>query len=356
MRIVALALALLLAGCAREAGTGFADCGTAPSDPKSSQTASWGPDAPLFLLHRDGRLERGNFRGGDWTLIGDHRFDHGFGQVSPDEHWLVLHGLTKRDSQVEIWAYDTASGSEQLLLRRPAGGEALPHISPDGRTVAIYANFNPEEPDEENSGLFLFDLASGKREHVPFPKDFRLDPREARATMRWSAASDSLYLFMSGGREPEAGRAIYRVHPADGRFEWIEGVYNGKPWSSDLRVAGQPVPLEPHMLLPSRQDFDELESSDRSYRAKIDPVSLELSVTGSAGGERHVGTGRATECVPNSIEIKAWLGHFLVYELDGTPFLYDAEGGRSRRIGEPGDEYFWFSRRLERRSAGGTGF
>jgi hypothetical protein len=331
---LALAAAFMLGGC-QQSSSGPGDCGAAPSR-LAGLDETWGPTQSIFVLRNGGRLELGTFQGQDWRVLGDHAFEQNsaHGRISPDERWLIVEGVTSAREK-QVWLYDTGNTTGRLLLRRTGFGESLPHIAPDGHAIAVFVNPGYESPDLDASGLYLFDSETGRETRLGFPPG--RDPSRSRSTLRWAADSRSLYLFVTF----ENDRPIYQVFPEQGRFEQIEAEYNHDPWNSELRIAGEIVPIQPKMLLPSRYEQDPITSSDGSWTGAIDAGTHELRVAKSGSEARTIATGTPTEC-GDGLSIRGWVGHYLLYDEEGVPHLHDAEQNRSRQLLEPGDEYFWF--------------
>jgi hypothetical protein len=344
MRCIAIGLlALLLGACDREHPLA-SDCGNASPLPAIDASGAWGPaDTPVYLVRDDGSVMRGTMTGKEWKTVSDHDFEEdAFGLVSRDRRWLVIQG--KRRNSQETWLYDTKTGRDHIVLRRALGAEALALLSPDGYTIAVYANPDPNKAPAGNTdtGLYLIDTNSGTARRVGLPPQLRIDPVRHHGSLRWDADGVSLYLIVHDFTYPTYVTEIYRVTPVDGRFERVTGTYNQDSYRPDLRVEGKQVPLSDWLWMQSqlRWRFD-VKSADGTFEASIDPASHALSVRGADGVARSVARGAQTEC-GSSIVIREWAGPYLVYTLDHVAYLHDPTRHRTRRLFEEGrGEYFW---------------
>jgi len=214
----------------------------------------------------------------------------------------------------------------------------LPDFSPDGKSIVLFSNFDSRNPDVEGMGIYLIDAESGAARHLGMPPQSKLSPTELFGSVYWAADRSTLYLFMV---HPTV--ESYRVR-LDGHFEPVEGDYKRYAMKAEFRLNGQLVALFDPPNLQSRRGWSAQASSDGKFKADIDMVTHELRVIDSGGNPRHVATGGYNQCEGITIDIKGWVGHFLVYSVGNEHFLFDAERGRSRRLFAdwyPGDDYFW---------------
>jgi hypothetical protein len=339
--LVLAASAFLLVACGKDAALAT-DCGAVPSPSVMERTANWGPaDTPLFLVQDDGRLLRGNMAGGELKTVADHGFAGAM--VSPDGRWLV--GSAGGAGSRKLRLYDTATGSDRIVPLREGKGEALPLVSPDSRSIAVFANADPRAPVGDGIGLYLVDIETATARHVGLPPGASFDPVRQHGSTRWSAEGDVLYLFLTDYDIDTVPRTdIFRLRPADGHFETVIGEYNRAPWNTELRVEGHLVPLARQIPLDDHLPAKHLASADGALEARIDPGKSELRIQHADGESHAIAVVRYNQCGVASVFIDGWIDHYLLYEVDSALWIHDADHDRSRQLAPAAVAYHWPTR------------
>lgn len=335
---------LALAGCSEPSSTARREaggCGQAEA-PQSLLDASSlvKTNTPLYWVDDQGRLLVGGFDGRSFRVLHQRPFE---GRpslyVSPDWRWLLYGGWMQGMRTEELWLFDTRTEKVTKVFEAPVFGLGIPAFSPDGRTVAIYKNYDDRWSTPQATGLYVIDTERGQTEFIGPIEGSALSPTNMRGDTEWSAKGD-MVVFTAGGRvagETTDTLEFHAFSPATKKFRRIDGHVDFKARKTEFSENGVTIPTLEQTSPRARVMYYERASPDGSLLARVNE-KYELVVTGAGRNSVTIDSGDYNMCEGITILIVDWLDQnkYLVYYLNSTFYIAEPATGRKAALIVPG--------------------
>jgi len=351
--VAASVLALVVAGAGIYFGQGLLaksgfGCGQEAAGASQSRLVDMGIRTPLYLFSGSGQLVRRDLMSGADSVLSNHGFADPPSTVrSADGRWIVYFGVLANRPLTQYWLYDMQTSHDRLVLEHPAWGGSIPAFSPDGRQLAIAANYDDRWPNSSSAAIYVFETASAQATGLGIPGGI---PAEAAWTAADWSSDGSRLLLMTLDQRPgkhdrtytswSLGEASARPitarwvdqSPAAGRVAWFTG-------------AGEIQVFEQHGMQGS-QGHRLASSPDGAWTPRLvqrgDASALE--VVGKDGRARQVDTGHYDQCEGYAVSVIGWIdaGH-LVYRKPGSiTLVHEPTTGRVAPLLKANDHSYLF--------------
>ncbi|MEK8034853.1 hypothetical protein AACH06_28885 [Ideonella sp. DXS29W] len=334
------AIAVAMGTCMIQAQTGAGACGSGSASGHQVPLKELHIQQPMILFVGGGRLVRRNLVTGEDTLLSDHGFAMSPSAVrSADGRWLSYSGVTAGKQSTQYWLYDLQTDQDRLVLEHPAWGGSIPAISPDGRYLAIAANYDSRWPDSSAASTYVFDTETLRPWRLGIPAEA---PAASAWTLpEWSADGARLLLMTRDFRDGAARPREYRswtlgapnAEPMEGR--WAEGQHAGHG-RNEWRLNDAVVPAFEQRLLQGQGGAVAPTSPSGAWKVKVieHHGSAVLEFTDPAGRVRQADTAPYDRCEGYAIALIGWIdGEHLVYRKPGMETLVvEPATGRVARL------------------------
>ncbi|HEY0061604.1 MAG TPA: hypothetical protein VGC21_05765 [Telluria sp.] len=292
---------------------------------------------PVYRFDSAGRLFNVDLNQHRSTLVSDHQFREGGANVvlSADGQWLVYSGIAGQPGTTQYWLYDRHSETDRLVFEHQAWGGGITAFSPDGRFLAIAANYHHRWASTAGAGLYLFDTLTSKLLTVSLPATIPL--KQAWMSTSWSQDGGELLIMrrsMSGTDKWE----YFSYRPISGTLERLSGHYDSTSHQHVFVRESKPIPASEPVPLRSAMGLRDASSPDgqwRAYLGKAKPDSrYPLVLLGKDSARRHIALGHHDHCMGDSVFITGWLdARHLVYRyVTLRYFVFDVETGNTAEL------------------------
>lgn len=332
MVLAAVAAASYVVGGARQMGS----CGQKFSARSHARLSDLGIRQPLILFVAHGRLMRRDLLTGAETILSDHGFESAPSVVrSADGRWLSYSGTLTDLRRAQYWLYDLQTGQDRLVLETPAWGGSIPVFSPDGRRLALAANFDSRWPDAGMAGTYVFDTATLQVSRLGVPATA---PATAAWTLpEWSADGSWLLLVTRDFRDKAERPREYRNWAPGGSAavamegRWVEAPHSA-PGHDEWLLNGAVLPVFEQRLLQSYGGAAPFTSPDGAWRVKVAERDGEaaLEFTDKRGRVYRADAGRYDQCEGYAIRLIGWIDarHLVYGKPGGVTLVVEPETGR----------------------------
>ena len=281
---------------------------------------------PLYLFLANGRFVKRDLSTGFDTVLSEHGFNEATSTVrSSDGRWLSYSGNIAHRNLTQYWLYDYVGGQDRLVLEHPSWGGSIPAFSPDGRYLAIAANYDTRWPDANAAGVYVIDTATLKRQRLDIPT--KLPAVETWASTEWSSDGSRLLLMTHGTLDGSYLREYWSWRPGARQASQAEGrmVDDGPGVRHDAWfVEGKEVELHRQGGMRGRSVGGLLSTADGGWVASVDDNGI-LRVAGKDGRLLQADKAPYDACEGFSILPIGWIdsGHLVYRKPGGLVFIYE---------------------------------
>ena len=160
-------------------------------------------------------------------------------------------------------------------------GVSDPHISPDGKSIAVIVGRPNYDANRTDTELVLVDIATGKKRVLTHD-------RHGVARPRWSPSGDRLAFVASAGESKEAKHQIFVLPMAGGDAMRITDSPTGVSdyaWKPDGSAIAYAAPDEPANKKEIEKGNDAFEVGNNDFTLQAAPQPVHLWVIAAEGGK-----------------------------------------------------------------------
>lgn len=336
VRVTACFFALGLSSTAALSSVG--SCGAKSARP-AANTQAWPSKQVLYYFDAKERLVRSDLDGRERRVLSAHGFEGPLSpHVSADGRFVIYGGNLDAKRVAQLWAYDTVSGSDRMLMENAPWSINEPLFSPDGRRIAVFVEYR-SEAKTKGVGLYVFDLDTQRHTYAGWPKESQFQRiSDTWMDPEWST-DGRLFVGMRGGiRNGEFLREFWLYDSRSSGFKRVDGRFNEGSLRHEFKVNGKPVALTREN--DSQAGHGPLASSGNRFVAFIDGKHRLIIQQGSE--KRVAAIGSHNDCDGETLWLEGWIDgdRYLVYSLDLTPYIYDPRTGKTAALDVPRD-FVW---------------
>lgn len=354
-RYLGVIMSASLAGLAGLAGLAFlaaisldAGCGKRElSQVRPVPLSTMHSGTPLYVMEGAGRLIKLDLNSGKTTILSDHGFHSAPTlRASADGRWLSYSGELKTGNKQQYWLFDRSNNSERLVYEHPAWGGGIPAFSPDGRYLAIGANYDSRWDSASRAGLFVFDTATARLISVKLP--VTMSVKETWASPAWSQDGETL-LILARDMSGDAGFIYLGFHPASGHIDKLSGQYDSQAYRHDFKRGATVIPVADDSVPRSEIAHESAWSPGGQWHAyfdqRQDSQPYRLVIADKAGVVKPVAVGHYNQCEGYTLDITGWLDErHLVYRSGMMRFyVFDTATGTTAHLAGDDDTLVSFT-------------
>jgi dipeptidyl aminopeptidase/acylaminoacyl peptidase len=270
--------------------------------------------------------------------------------TSVDGRWISYSSELEGDKTSEYWLYDRVKGIDRRVLEHPAWGGGIPTFSPDGKMIAIFANYDSRWPNETGAGLYVFETETLQRLPIALPTSIAI--KDAFADVKWSQdGSELLIMIRSMSSEPDK-REYFSFQPLTKQMTKISGHYDESIHDDVYSRNGQKINTSPEGLPRSSISLESQRSPSEKWNAyfgkKNADTSYILNVADNKGNIKEAVAGRYSQCMGDTIKITGWIDdQRLMYRDDSGEYstyrVFDATTGKTADLFSERDAMLQFT-------------
>ncbi|HEY9109614.1 MAG TPA: hypothetical protein VIN58_23310, partial [Roseateles sp.] len=323
-------------------------CGQDVSALTLARLDDMGISQPLIVFVANGRLVKRDLITGAETVLSDHGFESAPSVVrSADGRWLSYSGMLRDGRREQYWLYDLQTSRDRLVLETPAWGGGIPAFSPDGRWLAVAANYDSRWPDAESAGVYVADTATMVVKRLSSTDQMTVEA--VWTSLEWAADGSRLLLMTRDMRDGQRPREYRSWVPGNAKAVAMQGRWAESAaglGSNEWLLNDAVVPVFEQRQLQGQSGLQPSPSPDGAWTVKVVERDGEgaLEFTDRAGKVSRADVGPYDMCEGYSISVLGWLdaGH-LVYRKPGsvTQVVEPATGRVAPLLRKQDDRYLF---------------